>query len=437
MAHKKIQREEWSPRLPRLSAALSDIALLEKEKHGCEIGLLICTVHPDTAFFRLSPESSLRLWQEISNRLSGLLRHDDRLYEAGHWEWLIVMPCLRSSASLTMGMIRIEEALRQNQLTIDGIRLHLRVSCGASIFSNAGEDALYGIQSARIACLHAERNETWSALFDPQMEELDQRLKDFDGELKLAFLGESALQLFLQPQVDAKTWQCVGAEALLRWRRENGEWVPPMELIAAIDRLGLRQKFSRWLFLAAARICNRLTQEGWALRLSINVSANVLLDREAPDMLLLSMETWNVEPKQLRMEITETSMVQENECVADVLKRFRQLGITFSIDDFGTGFSGMSYLKNLQVDEVKIDQSFVNNMVHSRRDRDITESIIRLAHRLKLTVVAEGVENQETANLLTQLDCDLLQGYLFARPIPLDQFCAWYRDNGQSPKKAS
>ena len=428
-----IVRNDWNTGFPRLSTALSDIALLGKKRQDNFIGVLVCSVHPDPAFIRLSPESARRLWHEIANRLGGFLRPGDRLYESGNWEWLIVFPDLRSSATLSMGMIRIDEILCQAALFIDGIELHPRVSCGASVFPDDGDDALHVVQSARIASLHAEGNGTRNALYDPQMEVLDHRLKDFGRELKSAFSGDDTLQLFLQPQVDAKTRQCVGAEALVRWRRQNGEWVPPVDLIAAIEQLGFRQNFSRWLFLNAARTCDRLMQEGMNLRLSINVSAHDLLDREVPDMLAQALETWSVSPGQLRMEVTETSMVEQSEEVANVVKRLRQLGITFSIDDFGTGFSGMSHLKHLPVDEVKIDQSFVVNMLNSRRDREITESIIRLAHRLKHGVVAEGVEDLETANLLTQLECNWLQGYFFSRPLPLDEFCAWYRQREDVP----
>lgn len=423
--------------LPRLWMALADIPQLAKSKPGTELGTVICAVRPDAAFFRLSPESAQRLRQEISHRLEELLRADDRLYATESWEWLIVMPGLRSSATLTMAMFKIEETLSHRDLSVDGIHLRLPVWCGASIFPDDGEDPLYVVQSARIACLHAERHETRGALYDPQMEELDQRLKEFDVELKSAFTAESALQLFLQPQICARTGRCVGAEALLRWRRGNGEWVPPPELLAAIDRLGFRPKFNRWLFLAAARICDTLLRADISIRLSINVSANDLLDHDVPEMILQAMDTWRVPPQMLRLEITETNMVQEGQSVADVLKHFRHLGIGLSIDDFGTGFSGMSRLKNLPVDEIKIDQSFIRNVTRSRRDMDITESIIRLAHRLKIAVVAEGVEDPETASLLAQMECNWLQGYLFSHPVPLEQFCAWFREAGEFPGLAA
>jgi EAL domain-containing protein (putative c-di-GMP-specific phosphodiesterase class I) len=411
----------------RLWAALSDIQQWVKANPELELALVICSVHPDAAFFRLSPESSQRLRNDISGRLHSLLRANDSLYATGHWEWLIVMPAMRSSATVTMATLKIDQVLRHQDLSIDGIRLNLPVFCGASLFPEDGDDPLYLLQSARIACLHAQRNGSSGAFYESSMEELDQRMKEFDVELRSALSGDSSLQLVLQPQVDAKTEQCVGAEALVRWQRRDGEKVPPGELLAAIDRLGLRASFNRWLFVSASRICADLDKAGISIRLSINISANDLLDPELLDLILQSLEVWQVAPERLLLEITETSMVQEDESVTGVLKRCRELGIGLSIDDFGTGFSGMSHLKQLPVEEVKIDQSFVRNLVHSRRDHEIVESIIRLSHRLKITVVAEGIEDRETASLLAQLGCDILQGYLFSEPVPFELFCAWHR----------
>ena len=152
-----------------------------------------------------------------------------------------------------------------------------------------------------------------------------------------------------------------------------------------------------------------------------------------PDLFGQALATWHIDPSMILLEITETSMVQYTEHVADVLERFRQLGTQLSIDDFGTGFSGMSNLKNLPVHEVKIDKSFVRNIAISRRDREITASIIGLSHRLGLRIVAEGVETRESANVLIQMGCDHLQGFLFAPGMPPDEFIEWYRKRLEKP----
>jgi EAL domain-containing protein (putative c-di-GMP-specific phosphodiesterase class I) len=257
------------------------------------------------------------------------------------------------------------------------------------------------------------------------MDDLDDRLMNFDHELRTAFSGDCGLQLYLQPQIEAKSGHCLGAEALLRWCRADGEWVAPQVLLAAIERLGLRHQFNRWLFLAASQTCHKLASSGVDIRLSINLSANDLLDPEMPDLLIQALNTWNVAATAIRLEITETSMVQDTSSVIDVLLRLRQLDVSLSIDDFGTGYSGMSNLKILPVQEVKVDQSFIRNLVESKHDQEITESIIRLSHRLGLQVVAEGVETREVAQLLTAMGCEWLQGFLFSPAIPLKQFIAW------------
>ena len=414
--------------LPGLPAALSEISLLAHGSDDASLGVITFVVHPDTAFYRLSPESALRLRQEVTHRLVEQLREVDSLYSISSWEWLIVLPGLRSSATLTMAMLKLRHLFDERRLCVDGITLRLPVSCGAAIHPDDGEDALHLVQSARIAGLHAVRNGEVSALYDYSMEELDDRLKDFDHELRTAFSADSGLQLYLQPQVEAKSGRCAGAEALLRWCRANGEWVSPPELLAAIERLGLRHRFNRWLFLAAAQISHRLTSSGVDVFLSINLSANDLLDPEVPGLLGQALSTWSVAPTAIRLEITETSMVQDVDSVMDVLGRLRELGASLSIDDFGTGFSGMSNLKNLPVQEVKVDQSFVRNIVESKRDQEITGSIIRLSHRLGLQVVAEGVESIAAAQLLTAMGCEWLQGFLFSPALPVERFIDWYQE---------
>lgn len=417
--------------LPGLALALNEMPALAKHSVNSGLGVIVFLVHPDSALYRLSPESSQRLHQEIIGRLRALLRETDRLYSLGNWEWLIVLPGLRSSATMTMAMLRLRRLGDEPGLVVDGLVLSPMISCGAAIHPDDGEDALHLVQSARIARLSAERHGSDGALYHADMEALDDRLKSFDQELRTAFFGELGLQLYLQPQIEARSGRCVGAEALLRWRRANGEWVPPPELLAAIERLGLRQRFNRWLFNTVGQIAHRLVASSIGIRLSINLSANDLLDPEVPDLLDQSLKTWNVDPQAIRIEITETSMVEDTESTIAVLLRLRKLGVSLAIDDFGTGYSGMSNLKNLPVQEVKIDQSFVFNVVASKRDQEITRSIIRLSHRLGLQVVAEGVETLEAAQLLTAMGCEWLQGYLFSKALPLDLFMTWFQDRAR------
>ena len=417
-------------RLPGLPAALHEIPVLASRPDGTTLGVIVFVLHPDAASHRLSPESSMRVCQEVTHRLREQLREGDRLYSISPSEWLIVLPGLRSSATLTLAMLKFQRVFEVRVLTVDGITLRPSISCGAAIRPEDGDEALYLVQSARIAAWHAHQHGRVTALYELGMEEFNEHLKDFERELRIAFSGDSGLQLYLQPQVEAASGCCIGAEGLLRWRRGNGEWVSPPEVLAAIDRLGLRQRFNRWLFFTAGQICHKLRAAAIDIRLSINLSANDLLDPEVPDLLDQALKLWNVAPQLIRLEITETSMVQDTEAVVDVLQRLRGLGASLSIDDFGTGYSGMSYLKTLPVQEVKIDQSFVRNIAESKHDQEIAGSIISLSHRLGLQVIAEGVETRESAELLNAMGCEYLQGFLYSPALPLDEFASWFKEHG-------
>ena len=415
-----------------LTLALGEIPELAKSAAGDgatdnELGVVVFVVHPEPAFYRLGPESVARLRAGIAQRLRERLRDGDRLYGIGEWEWLVVLPKLRSSATLSMAMMRFRQVFESSGLDVDGMTLQFSVSCGAAIYPSDGEDAVHLVQSARIAALNAARHGLGEALYEPSMEELDYSLREFDHELRKVLTEGAGLELHLQPQIQAQSGRCVGAEALLRWRRAKGESVAPPVVLAGIERIGMRHRFNRWLFLTAARISSQLNEAGVEIQISINISANDLLDQEMPDLVDQSLKTWGVSPAAIQIEITETSMVQETQTVGVVLKRLRSLGIVLSVDDFGTGYSSISHLKNLPVQEVKIDQSFVRNILNSKHDQEITGSTIRLAHRLGLKVVAEGVETGQIAGLLAEMGCDLLQGYLFARAMEVSAFVAWYQ----------
>ena len=416
-----------------LTTALLDIPELARQSPTASLGVIVLALEPDTAFYRLQPESLQRFQHEIAGRLRDIKRPQDLLYLITPREWLLVLPDLRSSATLTMAMIKLHRMVDAYLLNIDSIALRLAATCGGAMYPEDGKDALYLVQSARIASIHARNNEEGQALYHADMEKLDDRLKSFDQEIRQAFQSESGLQLYLQPQVEAVGGACTGAECLLRWQRESGQWVSPPELLATIVRLGLRQLFNRWLFQRLGHICKELAAHHITLRLSVNLSANDLLDLEMPDLFGQALATWHIDPLMVLLEITETSMVQYTEHVADVLERFRQLGTQLSIDDFGTGFSGMSNLKNLPVHEVKIDKSFVRNIATSQRDREITASIIGLSHRLGLRVIAEGVETRESAQILAEMGCDHLQGFLFAPGLPPDKFIDWYQKRLEKP----
>lgn len=414
--------------LPRLPAARVDIAQQAKQlaPRRC-IGIISFAILPDPTLFRLAPEADRSLRVEITRQLANALRPQDKLYAADHWEWLIILPDLPSGAPLLLGMMKFE-ALFAHPLPfgVDSFMV-LRVVCGGALLPDDGEDPRHLIQSSRIACLSAKRAGSGHATFDPAMEHIDKAQQQLLVELPRALTGAPGLALYLQPQIDLSDGSCIGCEALLRWQSQSGEQIPPDRTLAAVEHLGLRSTFNRWMLQQAIQSQHRLQAENIAVILSINLSANDLLDPELLDLITQTLATWEVSPESLLFELTETQMIEDTEQVIDVLRSMRNLGFQLSVDDFGTGYASMSYLQRLPVQEVKIDQSFVRHAEASARDREIIASIVQLAHRLGMLVVAEGVETAETSAIVAQLGCDRAQGHLYAPAMPLEEFIDWWR----------
>lgn len=415
--------------LPRLPEALADISLLARQlATGQALGIVSLFVPPTPALYRMTPEAGQHLRGALTQRLVRALRQHDRVYSVSNWEWLILLPALVSASPLTLAMLKVRAELSDPFETLDGVPISLEAYCGGALWPDDGEDPIHLAQSARIARLHAASTGSGALCYQHDMDRREEGPLSSQAELQraLAGSGENVMSLYLQPQVDLRTGLCTGAEALLRWKRPDGREVPPYHIIAALEKQGLRHSFTRWLLNQAMQSVAALMAVGIDIPLSVNLSASDLLDVELPDLVSQALSVWDIPARRLLVEITETMMVEETPQVMDVLRRLRQLGLTLAIDDFGTGYAGMSYLQRLPVDEVKIDQRFVRQLVDTQRDREIIASIIHLSHRLNLKVIAEGVETRETADLLRHLGCELAQGNYYSPALPLEQFIVWH-----------
>lgn len=411
-----------------MAVALADIARQSQQLSAehC-LGIVNFTVLSDPALLRMTPEVDRHLRAEVTRRLAGALRPRDRLYSASPWEWLLVLAELPSSVPLMLAMLRLDALFADSLTTFDGSFLTLRVACGGALYPDNGTEPRHLVQSSRIACLTADRTGSRFAAYDPAMEQTDNAQQQLHAELPRALSGAPGLSLSLQPQIDLSSGRCVGCEALLRWHLPAGDHIPPNHTLAAVERLGLRATFTRWLLQQAMQIQNRLRAENIHVVLSVNLSANDLLDAELPDLIAQTLATWELTSDCLLLELTETLMIEDTEQVIGVLQNLRKQGFHLSIDDFGTGYASMSYLQRLPVQEVKIDQSFVRYAETSERDREIIASLAQLAHRLDMVVVAEGIETVEAAEIVAQLGCDRAQGYLYAAAMPLEEFILWWR----------
>jgi EAL domain-containing protein (putative c-di-GMP-specific phosphodiesterase class I) len=244
------------------------------------------------------------------------------------------------------------------------------------------------------------------------------------GELRRAIENDE-LVLHYQPKVDVATGRVVGAEALCRWQHPSLGLIMPDEFVPMAEHTGLITPLTKTVLNIALQQVADWRSQGHRLSIAINLSARSFLDSQLLDDIPELLAVWRVDPALLELEITESMIVGDPERARAVLERLNELGITLAIDDFGTGYSSLAYLKQLPVDEIKIDKSFVLQMSGSHNDETIVRSIIDLAHNLDLRAVAEGVEDQGILNRLTELGCDVAQGYHISRPLPPDRLEQW------------
>lgn len=387
------------------------------------VGVVVLRLEVGPALLRMPPALAERLSRQVVSRLRRALRPQDRLYAGEEWEFIVLLPALSSSAHITLAATRLL-SLFEVPFPVLGREYRLAAVAGGAVHPENGDDAAGLLQSARLALHEARRGGKRFEPFHAEMDHSAERYAALERTFLVALRADK-LELHLQPQVDLAGGRCTGAEALLRWPADAGEAVAPQAIIEIAEEAGVGAQFSRWLVTRAARILADFERSGLAVQLSINLTANDLRDAELPDMIEQILATWRVAPQRLTLELTESAMVSDEEHARGILQRLRRLGCRLAVDDFGTGYSSMAYLRQLPLQELKIDQLFVRRMSETVQDREIVHSMVRLAHSLRLDVVAEGVETEEALALLKEFGCERVQGYLLGRPMPLGEFMTW------------
>jgi cyclic di-GMP phosphodiesterase Gmr len=269
------------------------------------------------------------------------------------------------------------------------------------------------------------------AMFAPHMHEGAARRHQIQNQLQTA-VSSGSLVLHYQPIVDAKSNRIVAAEALLRMTGPDGRIHPPAEFISIAEETGAIVAIGKWALETAVRQAMRWRIEGRSISMAVNISSRQLSHPDFVEMVANVLRDNDADPSILEIEITESALVPNAEADHGVLERIKRMGIRIAVDDFGTGYSSFSYLKRLPLDTLKIDRTFVEG-IERDVDRSLAESIISIAHKLSLSVTAEGVEALTQRHVLTGLGCDRLQGYLISRPLPLRAFEEFVRSGAGLP----
>ncbi len=375
------------------------------------------------------------LLRSVADRLQRAVRAGDTVSRLGGHEFVVVMRAIDSEVEVReLVERRLIPEIRATQV-LEGHELRVSCSVGIAVCPQDGtdvEELMRRADAAMYAAKAAGRDQ--ARFFAPAMEEAVQQRQQMERLLATA-VQRGELSLAFQPRVLAFDHAVVGVEALLRWHSAELGFVSPATFIPVAEETGLIRPIGLWVLQQAAlQIAAWTSPETAHLRVSVNLSATQLSDPQLPIEVDAAIKASGCDPSRLELELTESQLMENAVTAVAQLQALRDLGVRLSVDDFGTGYSSLAYLKRFPIDALKIDKSFVLDLLDDSADLAIVRTIIVLGHSLNLEVVAEGVETGALANRLLELDCDELQGYHFAKPMPASAFEAWLKQHASAPQ---
>jgi diguanylate cyclase (GGDEF)-like protein/PAS domain S-box-containing protein len=363
------------------------------------------------------------LLQQVAFRLRNQLRPSDTVARLGGDEFAIVMPDASDSTAVARSARNILNALEQ-PFVIEQQVLEVGASIGIAMYPVHGDDARTLLRRADVAMYTAKQAQIGYSFHQ------EDRARNTADHLGLVVQMRTALEKnefepFFQPKIHMRSGLMTRAEVLLRWNHPQRGLLTPAVFMPVAERTGLIRTITDWLFERTMAQLRAWHDEGAPIHVAINISAKSLLDQALPSKIDALLEKWQIDPRFLKIEITESSIMADPSHALAIMSMLQSLGVRLSVDDFGTGYSSLVHLRQLPIDEIKIDQSFVLGMTSNDADAAIVRTMIDLAHNLGKQVCAEGVENVETWRMLDAMGCDLAQGYFMSRPKSAPELMAW------------
>jgi diguanylate cyclase (GGDEF)-like protein len=404
--------------------------MAKADLHSSHLGLLVVSLD---RFREINSSLGLKggdqLLNLVAERLRKVIRGNDIVARLSGDEFALLMVDLQDEKPIVDMVGRLFYTLH-HPMEVNGQQVFLAPSIGANLYPHGGKDhdsLLHNTYTAMQKAKHDKSKKFW--FFDEGIKIEIAARSDLENALRLA-LQRQEFEIFYQPQVAAADGCIIGVEALLRWHTARRGLVPPAEFIPMAEDNGLIIPIGKWVLEQACRQAQQWRHEGHAdIRMAVNLSAVQFNHPHLVESIAETLKSSGLPAHLLELELTETALMQDMHAATKTLSRLKTLGVQLAIDDFGTGYSSLSYLKSFPMDRLKIDRSFINELDSDSETAEITLAIIDMAHRLKLAVIAEGVETSAQMNFLKVHHCDQLQGFFYGRPVPADEFLMTLRNS--------
>lgn len=374
-----------------------------------------------------------QLLERIAQRLKEYVGEGNSIARMGGDEFMILCPALESEEAAARSAKSILRCLKA-PFCINGIELYITASIGISMYPAHG-DSVVDLMKYADSALYKAKDEGRNnyQLYDPSMTTSSYQSFFLEQDLRKALIRQELLAYF-QPRIDNNTGKIIGAEALIRWDHPELGLIPPSDFIPVAEETGMIIPIGKWM---KKIVCEQLVnwrESGTPLiPISINISAQRFLQRDFVDNFHQLLKEYTLEGNLFEIEITENSLMRNEEYVKKTIADLKEMGVKIYIDDFGTGYSSFAYLKEFKLNGIKIDQSFIRDISDESENASITSAMIQMAKLLQMDVVAEGVETEDELAFLQANHCHHVQGYLFGRPVPIEEFERMLRSrNGQA-----
>ncbi|MBL8630468.1 MAG: EAL domain-containing protein [Rhodospirillaceae bacterium] len=382
----------------------------------------------------LGHDTGEKLIAQIGENLKLIVKQSDMVARHSSSMFALLLPNA-GSAQLNPAVVRILESFNE-PMNVDGNAIDVTAWIGEACYPEHGTDGRTLLQRADTAIFEAKKGAQHYALYDPQLDPYKPERLSMMGELRQG-LDRGEFRLYYQPKIDIASEKITAAEALIRWIHPVRGFMPPDSFIPLAEQTGSIQKLTSWALDTAIKQVAAWKPKGIDIKVAINLSARDLSNRHLPIEIERLLKLHGVGIQQLILEITESAVMEDPKQSMEVLSALNKMGATLSIDDYGTGYSSMSYLKSLPVQEIKIDKSFVLKLSSNKGDEILVRSTIDLGHNLGLKVTAEGVEDRASLDILKQYGCETGQGYHISKPIPADDFEKFFMTSRWSPTTAT